>query len=147
MNGKLTKTEGLMLVLAAVFLAALALLYNQAASAAAGTDYTISTQRRAEEPVTPERPQLPEPRGPIDLNTAGPEELQALSGVGPVLAQRIIDYREEHGPFQSVEELLEVKGIGPATLEKFREDVTVSPPPEEPGADTTQDDSEEDMAA
>ncbi len=119
--GKLTKTEWLLLALAAAFLLTLALLYREAAGTAAGADYTITTQRRS---VLPDVPALPEPRGPVDLNTAGLEELQTLDGIGPALAERIIEYREAHGPFQSVEGLLEVKGIGEATLEKFREDVT-----------------------
>jgi competence protein ComEA len=57
----------------------------------------------------------------INLNTATLAELDSLPGIGPVLAQRIIDYREEHGPFQSVDELLNVKGIGPELLEKIRD--------------------------
>lgn len=65
--------------------------------------------------------------GPIDLNTAGPRELEELSGVGPAIAQRIIDHREKNGPFRSVDDLLEVSGIGPATLEKIRDQITVSP--------------------
>lgn len=138
-TGKLTKTEWLILALTAVFLAAMALLYLESARSAAGTDYTISTQRRAQEPVAPE---VPEPRGPVDLNTADLEELQTLSGIGPVLAQRIIDYREEHGPFRSVDELLRVQGIGEATLEKFREDVTL-----DGGADPEAEKRGEDAAA
>ncbi|WP_420877822.1 helix-hairpin-helix domain-containing protein [Streptomyces agglomeratus] len=50
--------------------------------------------------------------GPIGLNAATAEQLETLPGVGPVLAQHIIDYRTEHGGFRSVEELREVKGIG-----------------------------------
>jgi competence protein ComEA len=57
----------------------------------------------------------------INLNTATLAELDSLPGIGPVLAQRIIDYREEHGPFQSVDELLNVKGIGSELLEKIRD--------------------------
>ena len=138
MFGKVTKTEWLMLALAGVFLAALVLLYHQAAAVAPGTDYTISTQRQAAEPVTPEPP---EPEGPVDVNAAGAEELQRLTGIGPALAQRIIDYREEHGPFRTVEDLLEVKGIGEATLEKFREDAVAGTSEED------EEDSEEDKAA
>lgn len=120
-TGKITKTEWLLLAVAALFLAFLALLYVRGAAAAEGTDYTITTARQAEEIVTPEA------SGPVDINTAGLEQLQTLKGIGPALAQRIIDFREENGPFQSVEDLLQVKGIGEATLEKFRDHVTVGP--------------------
>lgn len=57
------------------------------------------------------------PGGTTDLNTAGIEELDALPKVGPVLAQRIVDWRKEHGPFKTVEELDAVDGVGPKMLE------------------------------
>jgi competence protein ComEA len=59
--------------------------------------------------------------GRINLNTASLAELDSLPGIGPVIAQRILDYREETGPFQSVDGLLRVKGIGSSLLEKVRE--------------------------
>lgn len=55
--------------------------------------------------------------GKVNLNTAGVEELDALPKVGPVLAQRIVDWRKEHGPFKTVEELDAVDGVGPKMLE------------------------------
>jgi competence protein ComEA len=61
------------------------------------------------------------PAGPVRLNTATLEQLDALPGVGPVTAQRIVQYREAHGPFRSVDELDAVPGIGPARLEQLRE--------------------------
>ena len=61
----------------------------------------------------------------ININRASAEELEALPGIGPVLAARIVAYREEHGPFRSVEDLLRIPGIGPATLERIREMITV----------------------
>lgn len=64
--------------------------------------------------------------GKIDINRAGSGELQRLDGIGPVLSERIIAYREEHGPFRSVEELLEVKGIGEKRLAAIREDIYLS---------------------
>jgi competence protein ComEA len=62
---------------------------------------------------------------PINLNTATAEQLEAIPGIGPVLAQRIIEYRQTHGRFQSVDELLEVRGIGAKRLENMRPYVTV----------------------
>ncbi|HHS97126.1 MAG TPA: ComEA family DNA-binding protein [Chloroflexi bacterium] len=56
----------------------------------------------------------------IDLNTATAAELEALPHVGPALAQEIVAYREAYGPFRSVEDLLNVPGIGPSTLEEIR---------------------------
>jgi competence protein ComEA len=65
------------------------------------------------------------PSGPVHLNTATLEQLDALPGVGPVTAQKILDYRQENGGFASVDELDAVPGIGPARMEQLRE--TVAP--------------------
>lgn len=61
----------------------------------------------------------------VNINTADETTLETLNGVGPVLAAAIIQYRTEHGPFASVDQLDEVSGIGPATLEDLRSQVTV----------------------
>lgn len=61
----------------------------------------------------------------LDLNTATLEELDTLPGIGPVLGQRILDYREEYGGFQTVDELIYVKGIGEKTLENIKNLVKV----------------------
>ncbi|WP_136193154.1 MULTISPECIES: ComEA family DNA-binding protein [Actinomyces] len=63
--------------------------------------------------------------GRININTAGAAELENLPGIGPALAQRIIDYRNEHGPFTSVDDLTGVSGIGAAKLEELRDRATV----------------------
>ncbi|NOZ55173.1 MAG: helix-hairpin-helix domain-containing protein [Calditrichaeota bacterium] len=62
----------------------------------------------------------------FDLNRAGVEELQRLPRVGPVMARRIVQYRDRVGRFTSVEQLLEVKGIGRKTLERLRPYVYVA---------------------
>jgi len=62
--------------------------------------------------------------GPIDINTATAAQLQTLPGIGEVIAQRIIDYRETNGPFSSVGELIKVKGIGEKRLEEIWDLVT-----------------------
>jgi competence protein ComEA len=59
--------------------------------------------------------------GPVHLNTATVEQLDELPGVGPVTAQKIIEYREQHGAFSSVDDLDAIPGIGPARLEQLRE--------------------------
>lgn len=67
----------------------------------------------------------PTPGAKININYATLEELQTLPGIGPVLAQRIIEYRETYGPFMDVEELLNVKGIGEGLLDRIRDLITV----------------------
>jgi comEA protein len=61
----------------------------------------------------------------VHLNQATAEELQALPGVGPALSERIVLYRTEHGPFSSIDQLSEVKGLGQAKLAGFRNRLTL----------------------
>jgi len=63
--------------------------------------------------------------GLININSADAATLEELSGIGEVLAGAIVSYREEHGAFASIEDLMDVSGIGPATLEEIRDQVTV----------------------
>ena len=64
----------------------------------------------------------------ININTATNDELVSLPGIGPAKAQAILDYRKAHGPFKTVEELKEVKGIGAKRFEKLKPDLAVSGP-------------------
>lgn len=64
------------------------------------------------------------PAGPVDLNSATAAELETLPGIGPATSAAIIDHRERNGPFRQVDDLLDVRGIGPAKLEGLRDLVT-----------------------
>ncbi|MGQ9473363.1 MAG: helix-hairpin-helix domain-containing protein [Candidatus Caldatribacteriaceae bacterium] len=75
----------------------------------------LQTKRESLETTTPNR---------INVNTASLEELVTLPGIGEVIAQRIIDYRKQHGPFRQLEDLLGVQGIGPKKLEKIKDLIT-----------------------
>ena len=66
------------------------------------------------------------PGGLININTASQSELESLPGIGPVLAQRIIEYRQSHGSFSSTEAIMDISGIGPATFEKIKDLITVN---------------------
>ena len=61
----------------------------------------------------------------VDINNADAKELEKLKGVGQVIAKRIIEYRNSHGRFSSPEDLLQVKGIGNAKLEKMRSQILI----------------------
>lgn len=61
----------------------------------------------------------------VNVNTAELEELITLPGIGESYARRLIEYRKKHGPFERVEDLLNVRGIGDRTLERIRDRVTV----------------------
>ena len=66
----------------------------------------------------------PTEAGPVNINTATAEELQTLPGIGPTYARRIVEYREENGPFRTVNELANVEGIGEKRLEQLWDKVT-----------------------
>ena len=92
----------------------------------AAQEYTIPTS-----PDLSVTPQLstsrstPSDGSRININTATSQELQTLRGIGPALAQRIIEYRQTSGGFSAVDDLTNVKGIGQKTLEKIRDSITV----------------------
>ena len=65
--------------------------------------------------------------GKVNINTATLEELDTLPGIGPAIAQRIIDYRTANGPFQTIEDVMNVRGIGQATFDSIKGLITVGP--------------------
>jgi competence protein ComEA len=98
-------------------------LVNLAAPAADGTQVVVPRRTALAAPAPPgSAPGAP--AGPVQLNSATVEQLDALPGVGPVTAQKIVDYRQQNGAFRSVDDLDAIPGIGPARLEQLRELVT-----------------------
>jgi competence protein ComEA len=61
----------------------------------------------------------------INLNRATCAELEILPGIGPTLGRRIVDYREAKGPFKRIEDIMQVRGIGPQTFEQMKDHLTV----------------------
>ena len=117
-----TKTEKILLILTAMFLCLLLALLLHARSAGAEGRYTVSPERTVStSDILPEE----EETGPVNINTAGLEALATLPGIGEKLAERIVVYREEHGRFEAVEELVNVSGIGEGKLAALREYVCV----------------------
>ena len=82
--------------------------------------------------ICPERAWEPEDLR-VDLNRAGAEELQQIAGIGPVLSEAIVKWREENGPFRSAEDLLRVPGIGEKTVEAMKDYVSTGGADEDPG--------------
>lgn len=118
MLGKITKTQWLLLALTGVFLCGLLTLYVRDRSQMAGTP--VETDRTvSQEDFMPDV-------SPLDLNTATEEELDTLPGIGEELARRIVEYRETSGPFESVEEIMEVSGIGEAKFADLEGRITVN---------------------
>ena len=61
----------------------------------------------------------------VDINSATAAQLEAINGIGPAKAKAIVDYRSKNGPFQKVEDLEKVDGIGPKMVEKMKPEVTI----------------------
>ena len=98
---------------------------NLAAPLTDGTQVVVPKQGAAGPAATAPAGSDPSGGSLVNINTASATELEALSGIGEVLAAAIVDYRTDNGPFASVDDLESVSGIGPATLEEIRDQVTV----------------------
>jgi competence protein ComEA len=85
--------------------------------------YVYAASRGSTSSRTTARTAPPRNSGPIAINRATAKELEALDGIGPVLASRIIAFRNANGPFVTLESLLEVSGIGPAKFAQFKEKI------------------------
>jgi competence protein ComEA len=90
-----------------------------------GDGMHVHVPRQGEEAVPIQTPASRAGSFVVNINTADALELESLPGIGPTLAQSIIEYRSRHGPFLRIEDITEVPGIGPATLEHLRDLITV----------------------
>lgn len=106
------KAEPLLMAWTLLFCAfiGLSFLHERSAAPTARTEHTAPAEETAL----------------VELNTADAETLQTLPGIGEVLAQRIIDYRTENGPFETIEEVMEVQGIGQGKFEELKYYITAN---------------------
>ena len=118
-KGKLTKTEIFSLALTALFVLLVLVSFLWNGRHRGGVEITTHKDTQ----IADSLPQK------VDLNAADETELQRLPGIGPVLAQRIVAWREENGNFEIPEDLLAVEGIGLATLEAIRDMITIQEAP------------------
>ena len=117
-NGRVCGVYLVLAALTVLFAVSLAFLHKTSYEGTAHGHYTVSVQEKPDEITAPTRVL-------VNVNTANAEELETLTGIGPALAQAIVDYRAGHGAFRSADDLLLVKGIGEAKLEGFRAEITL----------------------
>lgn len=120
MGGNITKTEKILLLCTMMFLLAVCGNCFWEMSAQSGSGWRVETQYdvAAETWISPEA-------GRININTASVELLTELPGIGETLAARIVEYRDEHGPFRKADALMNVKGIGEKTYHAIADLITV----------------------
>lgn len=114
----LTRGEKWIVALTLVFSLTMVGIYFHSTRMGEGDEYTIRAGDLAIEAEPMEAV-----RWQVSINTATAEELTKLTGVGEVLAERIVAYREEHGPFRSAEELMNVNGIGEGKFADMKEQI------------------------
>ena len=117
-NGRVCGVYLVLAALTVLFAVSLAFLHKTSYEGTVHGDYTVSVQEKTDEITAPTRVL-------VNVNTADAEELETLTGIGPSLAQAIVDYRAGHGAFRAADDLLLVKGIGEAKLEGFRAEITL----------------------
>lgn len=113
------KCEKILLGLTALFLAVLLALFFRDRAALEAAPVTVETEN-----AVPQAAFMPDVT-PVDINSAAAEELAGLPGIGEVLAGRIVAYRTEHGPFETVEDLTKVSGIGGKKLAELEGRITI----------------------
>ena len=118
------KNKGLhsLLLITLIFSALLVGFFTGRLSSLHGDSLSVTYEQSAHESISPE--QITYHDGKININTSSAEDLMMLPGIGPMLAERIISYRETNGPFSATKELINVKGIGEQTYAKIEQFIT-----------------------
>ena len=98
---------------------------NQAEQIEDGQQIYVPSREEKEQQILENQSADPEEDGKVNLNTASKEQLKTLNGIGEVKATAIIQYREEHGGFQKIEELMEVEGIKEGTFQKIMDQIKI----------------------
>lgn len=132
---KWTKTEGVLLLLTLVFVLCTTVLYFQNSAGEEKMNYVVRsesvhllTEEEKNELAEGEESWLleePTADNPLNINTATLEELDLLPGIGEALAERIVNYRTEHGAFAAKEDIMDVKGIGEGIFSEIESVITV----------------------
>jgi comEA protein len=99
---------------------------DQQSEQSAKEDESVVTEASDQDESSASKPKILSQTAKININTASKEELEALSRIGPTLAQRIIDHRQRYGKFTSIDGLTSVDGIGDKTLQRLKEQITVA---------------------
>ena len=98
---------------------------NQAEQIEDGQQIYVPSRKEKEQQILENQSADPEEDGKVNLNTASKEQLKTLNGIGEAKATAIIQYREEHGGFQKIEELMEVEGIKEGTFQKIMDQIKI----------------------
>lgn len=119
--------QKVILLLSAALLIGAVVSYIDSQNSSAIPEFDVQKQA-VPVPLVSQQDTIHEERPPINLNKASAKDLQTLPGIGPQIAQRIIDYRTQHGDFETLESLAQVKGIGGKTLERIKPHLTLLSP-------------------
>lgn len=119
-----------LLMLSAALLVGIVVTYLDKTNSDAIVDFDVQKNAVPVPDMPEEQPSHAQSTGqdPIDINQATAKDFQKLPGIGPALAQRIIDHRTANGNFQTLEELTKVSGIGEKTLARIHAQLTISTP-------------------
>jgi len=118
-----------LLMLSAALIVGIIVSYIDRNNSDAVPDFDVIKNAVPVPPLEEEKPNDSlDDQSPIDLNTATAKDFERLPGIGPQIAQRIVDYRTQNGPFTNVEDLTKVRGIGTKTFERLHPLITVTTP-------------------